>query len=175
MNLKKIIRNVPDFPKKGVMFRDITTLLKDANAMKYCVKEITGHFKDTDIDFVAGIESRGFIIGPLIASEFHCGFIPIRKMGKLPAKTVKHEYELEYGTDTIEIHFDAIRKGDRVLIVDDLLATGGTAQAAVKLVEKLGGKVAGLAFIIELGFLPGRKKLEGYDVFALVDYKSEKE
>ena len=173
MNLKKIIRNVPDFPKKGIMFRDITTLLKDPDAMKYCVNEIVEHFKDKDIDFVAGIESRGFIIAPLIAEKFHCGFIPVRKVGKLPAETIKHEYELEYGTDTIEIHFDAVREGDKVLIVDDLLATSGTSVAATRLIEKLGGKIVGLAFIVELSFLKGRNKLKGHDVFSLVKYEGE--
>lgn len=175
MNLKSKIRAIPDFPKKGIVFRDITTLLKDPDAVKYCVKEIAGHFRDKEIDFVVGIESRGFIIAPLIAAEFHCGFVPIRKVGKLPAKTIKHEYELEYGTDTIEIHFDAVREGDKVLICDDLLATGGTAEASVKLVEKIGGKVTGLAFIVELGFLKGRDKIKGHDIFSLVNYESEDE
>lgn len=174
MDLKNIIRNVPDFPKKGIMFRDITTLLKDPDAMKYCVNEIAEHFKDKEIDFVAGIESRGFIIAPLIAENFHCGFIPVRKVGKLPAETIKHEYELEYGTDTIEIHFDAVREGDNVLIVDDLIATGGTSLATTQLIEKLGGKIVGLAFLIELSFLKGRDKLKKYDVFSLVNYKEEK-
>ncbi len=173
MNLKNIIRNIPDFPKKGIMYRDITTLLKNPDAMKYCVNEIVEHFKNNEIDFVAGIESRGFIIAPLIAEKFHCGFIPVRKVGKLPAKTIKHEYELEYGTDTIEIHFDAIREGDDILIVDDLLATGGTSEAAVKLIEKIGGKVSGLGFIVELDFLNGREKLKDYDMFSLVHYKEE--
>ncbi|MFH1240268.1 MAG: adenine phosphoribosyltransferase [Candidatus Diapherotrites archaeon] len=173
MDLKNIIRNVPDFPKKGVMYRDITTLLKDPDAMKYSVSEIVEHFKNKKIDFVAGIESRGFIIAPLIAEKFHCGFIPVRKVGKLPAETIKHEYELEYGTDTIEIHFDAVRKGDNVLICDDLLATGGTSLAATKLIEKLGGKVSGLGFIVELDFLNGRKRLNNYDVFSLVHYTGE--
>ena len=172
MDLKSTIRAIPDFPKKGIMFRDITTLLKNPDALKYSVKELADHFRAKDVDFVIGIESRGFIIAPLIAADYHCGFIPIRKVGKLPAKTIKHEYELEYGTDTIEIHFDAIRKGEKVLIVDDLLATGGTAEAAIKLVEKIGGEVAGLAFIVELDFLNGREKLGGHDVFSLVHYGS---
>jgi len=165
----KLIRNVPDFPKKGIQFKDITTLIKDPKGLKNAIDDMTAAHKDKKITKVVGIESRGFIFGAGIAYQLGVGFIPIRKPGKLPAKTEKMEYSLEYGTDKIEIHVDAISKGDNVLIVDDLLATGGTAAAATKLVEKLGGKVAGIAFVIELtGSLHGRDLLKGHNVTSLV-------
>ncbi len=172
MNLKEKIREIPDFPKKGILFYDITTLLKDAHALRHVIGELARHYikKDFAIDKVVSMESRGFIFGPMLAHELHAGFVPMRKPGKLPAKTVKQEYALEYGKDAIEIHEDAIEKGDNILIVDDLLATGGTAEASARVVERLGGKVKGLAFIIELEFLNGRKKLKKYDVFSLVKY-----
>jgi len=173
INLKEKIRNVPDFPKKGIVFRDITTLLKDAHALRYAVAKMKEKYAGKKIDLIVGPESRGFIFGAILAHELGIGFVPIRKPGKLPAKTEAHEYELEYGKDKIEIHCDAIKKGDNVLIVDDLLATGGTSEAAAKLVEKLGGKIAGFCFLIELGFLKGREKLKGYDIYSLIDYESE--
>lgn len=156
--IKSMIRDVVDFPKKGIIFKDITTALKDAETLKIMIDEIYEKFKDEKIDYIAGIESRGFIFGMPLAYKLNCGFIPIRKPKKLPAEVISQEYELEYGTDKIEIHKDALKKGDRVLIVDDLLATGGTAQAAVKLVSKI-ADVAGIAFVIELEGLNGRKKL----------------
>ena len=171
--LKKKIRNVPHFPKKGIVFRDITTLLKDAHAFKLAVSKLLEKWKGKEIDKVAAAESRGFIFGSILAYELNAGFVPLRKPGKLPWKTLKHEFETEYSKDAFEVHVDAIEKGDKVLIVDDLLATGGTALAAAKLVEKLGGKVVGFAFLIELGFLNGRKKLKGYDVFSLIRYEKE--
>ncbi len=165
----KLIRNVPDFPKKGIQFKDITTLIKDPKGLKNAIDDMAAAHKDKKITKVVGIESRGFIFGSGIAYQLGVGFIPIRKPGKLPAKTEAMEYSLEYGTDKIEIHVDAISKGDNVLIVDDLLATGGTAAAATKLVEKLGGKVAGVAFVIELaGSLHGRDLLKGYNITSLV-------
>ncbi|MBI5884632.1 adenine phosphoribosyltransferase [archaeon] len=174
--LRQFIRSVPDYPKKGIMFRDITTLLKEPNALNQAIglmeKEIKA--RNLKVDKIAGIESRGFIFGSILASRLGKGFVPLRKKGKLPAKTISHEYTLEYGKDCIELHEDAIGRGEKVLVVDDLLATGGTAEAAVRLVEKAGGKVAGLAFLVELSFLNGRKKLEGHEVAALVDYKDEK-
>ena len=171
--LKSSIRSVPDFPKKGIMFRDITTLLKDPAAMKKAVDILYDFIKDKKIDKVVGIESRGFIMGALLADKLNVGFVPVRKPGKLPAETIKETYALEYGSDTIEIHKDAINPGENVLIHDDLLATGGTAVAACKLVEKLGGNVAQLSFLIELPFLPGREKLSGYDVKSIIVYENE--
>lgn len=156
--IKKMIRDIPDFPKKGIMFRDITTAVKDAATMKKIIDYIVEEFKDEKIDYVAGIESRGFIFGMPVAYNLGCGFIPIRKPGKLPAETISVEYELEYGTDKIEIHKDAIEKGKRVLLIDDLLATGGTAAAAAKLI-KTAGELAGVAFVLELTDLNGREKL----------------
>jgi len=173
VDLKKYIRSVPDFPKKGIMFRDITTLLKSPEAMKLTLKELLCLVEGLKIDKVVGIESRGFIFGAMLAERLNAGFIPVRKPGKLPAETESETYALEYGNDTIEIHKDAISNGDNVLIHDDLLATGGTARAAINLVEKMSGKVVQLSFIIELSFLNGRKKLDGYDVRALADYKTE--
>lgn len=169
-DIKKMIRDVPDFPKKGIMFRDITTAVKDAQTMHKIVDLMAKEYENEKIDYVAGIESRGFIFGMPIAYKLGCGFIPIRKPGKLPAQTISQEYTLEYGTDKIEMHKDALKKGDRVLIVDDLLATGGTAAAAVKLVQSV-ADIVGVAFVIELEDLEGRKKLpENIKVSSLVKY-----
>ncbi len=169
-DIKKMIRDVPDFPKEGIIFRDITTAVKDAKTMQKIVDLMADEYKNEKIDYVAGIESRGFIFGMPIAYKLGCGFIPIRKPGKLPAETISQEYSLEYGTDKIEMHKDALKKGDRVLIVDDLLATGGTAAAAVKLVQSV-ADVVGIAFVIELSDLEGRKKLpENTKVTSLVTY-----
>ena len=169
-DIKKMIRDVPGFPKKGIMFRDITTAVKDAQTMHKIVDLMAKEYENEKIDYVAGIESRGFIFGMPIAYKLGCGFIPIRKPGKLPAQTISQEYTLEYGTDKIEMHKDALKKGDRVLIVDDLLATGGTAAAAVKLVQSV-ADVVGVAFVIELEDLEGRKKLpENIKVSSLVKY-----
>ena len=171
--LVKHIRNVPDFPKEGVGFKDITTLLKDGVAFQQAVDEIIDKFEATKTDKVVGIESRGFIFGAAIAYKLQVGFIPVRKPGKLPANTIREEYELEYGTDVLEIHQDAIATGERVVIIDDLLATGGTAAATAKLVEKVGGVIQGMVFLIELTFLKGRDKLEDYDVTSIIAYDSE--
>lgn len=168
--LKDLIRSIPDFPKKGILFRDITTLLKDTGGFRTAVDTMVGHYRDTDIDKVVCVEARGFLLGGVIAYRLGCGVVPIRKPGKLPAETVSQTYELEYGTDSVEVHRDGIRAGDRVLMVDDLLATGGTAKAAVDLVEKLGGKVVSCAFLIELGDLGGRKLLDNYDVYSVINY-----
>jgi len=173
MELKDKIRTIPHFPKKGIMFKDITTLLKDPHAFRYVIREMMHHFDGKNINIVASAESRGFILGAVLAHELHAGFVPLRKPGKLPYKTIKQEFETEYSTDAFEIHEDAIEKGDNVLIVDDLLATGGTAKAAIDLIEKLHGKIVGLAFLIELSFLKGREKLKGYDILTLVDYDKE--
>ncbi len=170
MDLKKTIRSVPDFPIEGILFYDITTMLKDAAALKECVDQITSHYKDEEIDVVVGMESRGFIFGMPLAYQLGVGFVPIRKPGKLPAETISESYTLEYGTNTLEIHKDAIEKGQKVLVVDDLLATGGTAKATCNLIEKLGGDIVGLAFVIELNFLNGRNQLAGYDIFSLLGY-----
>ncbi len=175
MSLKDKIRTIPDFPKKGIMFRDITTLLKDPEGFKKVVDLITAHCKDMDIDLVAGIEARGFILGGVIAYNLKKGFVPVRKPGKLPFESIDYEYELEYGKDSLEVHIDSIRKGDKVLLIDDLLATGGTALATAKLIEKLGGEVVKMAFIIDLPEVGGRKKLEdsGYSVFHLVEFEGD--
>jgi adenine phosphoribosyltransferase len=166
--LKEAIRDVPDFPKKGIIFKDITTLLKDADKFRLAVDSIAGEYKDKDIDAVVSVEARGFIFGAAVAYKLGAGLIPVRKKGKLPYRTHSISYELEYGTDTLEIHSDAFKKGARALIVDDLLATGGTTAAVVKLVEMAGGKVMGLAFLIELVPLKGREKLKGYPVLSLI-------
>ena len=171
--LTQLIRNVPDYPKKGVVFRDITTLIKDGHAFDEVIDVFYEICKGKKVDLVAAVESRGFIFGGALANKLKVGFIPIRKVGKLPAETVTEEYDLEYGTDTLEIHKDAILPGQSVLIVDDLLATGGTIQAACKLVEKLQGDVAGVLVMIELGFLKGRKKVKNYDLFTLIKYDQE--
>ncbi|MBI2545987.1 adenine phosphoribosyltransferase [Candidatus Woesearchaeota archaeon] len=173
MDIKSKIRTIPDFPKKGIMFKDITTLLQDAHAFRHVVREMLHHFDGKKITKVASAESRGFIFGSILAYELHAGFVPLRKPGKLPAKTIKMEFDTEYSTDAFEIHEDAIQPGDNVLIVDDLLATGGTSKAAVYLAEKLGGKVIGLCFLIELSFLHGRDKLKGYDILSLIKYDKE--
>ena len=168
--IKSMIRDVPDFPKEGILFRDITTLIKDKDALKSTIDVFYEIYKDKKIDYVAGIESRGFIFGMPLAYKLNCGFVPIRKPNKLPCEVISQEYELEYGTDKIEVHKDAFKKGDRVLIVDDLLATGGTAMAAVTLVQKM-ADVAGIAFVIELEDLKGRKKLPNdVEVLSLVKY-----
>jgi adenine phosphoribosyltransferase len=169
--LMQLIRDVPDYPKKGVVFKDITTLIKRGDAFDEVVNIFFEKCKDKKVDLVAAVESRGFIFGGVLANRLKVGFVPIRKFGKLPADTVEQKYDLEYGTDTLEIHKDAVMPGQRVLIVDDLLATGGTIKAACKLVEKLGGKVAGILIMIELGFLNGRDKLKDYDLFTLIRYE----
>jgi len=168
--LKDLIREVPDFPKPGVNFYDITTLLKDKTGFKTVIDSLRQRFADKPVDIVLGIEARGFIIAPAVAYALGEGFIPVRKEKKLPAARERVEYELEYGTDVLEIHRDAIDPGQSVLIIDDVLATGGTASACTRLVEKLGGIVVGLGFILELDFLKGREKLNGYDVFSLLHY-----
>lgn len=173
MELRSVIRNVPDFPKKGIGFKDITTLLKDANGFKQAVDEMCAPYRDKNVDVVVGVESRGFIFGGAIAYELGKGFVPVRKPGKLPAETMKEEYTLEYGVDAVEIHKDAIREGMDVLVVDDLLATGGTAAATIRLVEKLGGHIVGVAFLIELSFLGGRKRFKDVPIHVLVDFREE--
>ncbi len=168
MELKKIIRDIPDFPKKGIIFKDITTLLKDPEAFKKTIELMKEHYSDSAIDYIVGIEARGFIIGAPLAIALDKGFLPIRKPGKLPAESISASYDLEYGSNEIEIHKDAIEPGDRILLVDDLLATGGTVSAAVQLIEELGGKIVSIGFLLELVFLNGRDKLEGYDIFTLL-------
>ncbi|MBN1824509.1 MAG: adenine phosphoribosyltransferase [Endomicrobiales bacterium] len=170
VKLKKAIRDIPDFPKPGIIFKDITTLLAKPDLYKKTVNEIARHYKDKGIQKVLCVESRGFIIGAPVAYKLGAGFVPVRKKGKLPYKTVSASYSLEYGTDTLEMHEDAIQRGEKILIVDDLLATGGTMGAVIELVNKLGGKIEGIAFIIELGFLKGREKLKGHDVLSLIQY-----
>jgi adenine phosphoribosyltransferase len=169
-DLKAHIREVPDFPKPGINFYDITTLLQDPLALRMTVDRFVWLFAQQRIDKVVGIESRGFMFAPIVAYDLNAGFVPVRKPGKLPYKKIRETYDLEYGTDSIEMHADAIQPGEHVLIVDDLVATGGTALAAAKMVESLGGKVAGFGFIIELTFLPGRQKLQGYEVESLIRY-----
>ena len=171
-NLRKLVREVPDFPKPGINFYDITTLLLDPDGLKQTIDALVGRCPDGRIDTVIGVESRGFIFGTPVAYKLGVGFIPVRKPKKLPAEKVSVSYDLEYGQDTLEMHKDAVGEGDRVLIVDDLLATGGTARAVVDLVEGVGGVVAGLLFVIELDFLNGRSKFDGYDVRSLINYDS---
>jgi adenine phosphoribosyltransferase len=171
--LKSKIRNVPDFPIKGVMFRDITTLVKDSVAFKFVIDQLYDRYKDKKIDQIVGIESRGFIFGGALADRLGCGFIPARKPGKLPAKTIEESYELEYGRTSLQLHFDAIKPGDRVIVLDDLLATGGTLRATANMVEKLGGTIVEIAVLIELTFLRGRDKLKNYDIYAMLEYDSE--
>ena len=173
LDLKEYIRSVPDFPKKGIVFRDITTLLKDKDAFRKAIDLFYERYKNEKIEKVVSVESRGFIFGPILASRLGAGFVPIRKPSKLPAKTIREEYQLEYGKDAMEIHEDAITSGERVLVHDDLLATGGTVLAACRLVEKLGGKIVGLCFLIELSFLKGRDRLKNYDMFSILNYHSE--
>ncbi len=170
MNLKSLIREVPDFPKAGINFYDITTLLQNSAGLRAVIDDLGDVYKGKGIEIVAGIEARGFIFAPAVAYALHAGFVPIRKPKKLPAPTERVEYQLEYGTDVLEIHKDAIAPGQKVLIVDDVLATGGTAKAVTQLVEKLGGKLTGLSFVIELDFLKGRDKLPGYAVNSLLHY-----
>ena len=169
-DLKAYIREVPDFPKPGILFYDITTLLQDPLALRMTVDRFVWLFARKHIQKVVGIESRGFMFGPIVAYDLNAGFVPMRKPGKLPYHKIHESYELEYGTDTVEMHHDAIVPGEHVLVVDDLVATGGTALAAAKMVEALGGIVAGFGFIIELTFLPGREKLKGYEVESLIRY-----
>ncbi len=169
-DLKKYIRNIPDFPKSGILFKDITTLLKDKSAFKSVVGTLSKKFKNKKIDKVLAVEARGFILGAAVAYKIGAGFVPVRKKGKLPWKTNSAQYELEYGTDTLEIHCDALEPNDRVLIVDDLLATGGTVKAVTELVKQLQGKIQGIAFLIELTDLKGREKIKGYPVYSLIKY-----
>ncbi len=163
-HLKRLIRTIPDYPKPGIMFRDVTTLLRDATGFQDAIKALAKPFEGQAIDAVAGIEARGFILGGAVADRHGCGFIPIRKKGKLPWKTIGQDYTLEYGVDAIEIHEDAIGQGERILVIDDLIATGGTAEAAIKLVRRSGGSVVGAGFIIDLPDLGGLKKLEAHNV-----------
>jgi len=169
-NLKQKIRHVPDFPKPGILFYDITTLLRDREGFRMVIDSLSMPFEGRGIELVVGIESRGFILGGAVADRIGAGFVPVRKLGKLPAKAVRVTYDLEYGTDSLEMHEDAVAQGQRVLVVDDLLATGGTARATVDLVRKVGGTVHGVAVLIELIELEGRKKLEGEQIFALLKY-----
>src|SRR4051795_7414121 len=169
-HLKQLIREVPDFPKPGILFYDITTLLKDKKGFATLIDALSEHYMEKQIDLVLGIEARGFIFGPALAYRLNAGFVPVRKPKKLPAETAKWTYDLEYGSDTLEIHKDAIQRGQRVVIVDDLLATGGTANATLQLARSLGADVAGLAFVVELTFLKGRDKLKNCDVVSLLQY-----
>lgn len=169
-HLKSLIRDVPDFPVPGILFRDVTPLLRDPAGMRAVVEALAGEWRDRGVDAVAGIESRGFIFGAPLAMALGVGFVPIRKLGKLPARTVRRDYALEYGTATLEMHHDAVRPGERVLLVDDLLATGGTARAAAELVEEVGARVAGISFVIELAALGGRRELPTYDLHVLMQY-----
>ena len=171
--LKKKIRNIPDFPKKGIVFRDVTTLIKDPRAFKAVIDHLHERYKDCSIDAIVGVESRGFIFGGVLADRLGVGFIPARKPGKLPAETVSESYDLEYGQATLEIHKDAITSGTNVLIIDDLLATGGTLEATCKLVERLGGKVTEIWVLMELAFLKGRDKISRYPFSSLIQYDSE--
>lgn len=169
-DLKALIREVPDFPKPGILFYDITTLLKDKAGLHAVIDQLQSHYSSSGVDLVLGIEARGFIFAPALAYALDTGFVPVRKPKKLPAPCERVEYELEYGTDILEIHKDAIQPGQRVLVIDDVLATGGTAKGVTRLIENLGGKVAGLGFVLELDFLHGRNKLNGYDVYSLLHY-----
>jgi len=173
MDLKEKIRNIPDFPKKGIIFFDITTLVRDGEAFRFAIDEMAKQYKDKRIDAIMGAESRGFIFGAAIAYKLGVGFIPVRKPGKLPYETCQVSYDLEYGSSSLEMHVDAIKKGDNILIVDDLVATGGTAKAMAEIIEKMGGKVVGFSFLVELSFLNPRKILEAYELHSLVEYESE--
>lgn len=168
--LKKYIRDIPGFPKEGIIFKDITPLLKNAEALSDTLDLMTAPFEGTGVTAVVGMESRGFIFGVPVAERLKAGFVPVRKPGKLPAETISEEYELEYGTDRLEMHKDALGAGDRVLIVDDLLATGGTAEAVVRMVRSTGAEIVGVSFVIELGFLEGRAKLSGLEIRSLIVY-----
>ncbi|PGM58518.1 adenine phosphoribosyltransferase [Bacillus sp. AFS053548] len=170
MNLKDYITVVPDWPKEGVQFKDISSLMNDGKAYKEATDQIVAYAKEKDVDLVVGPEARGFIVGCPISYALEIGFAPVRKPGKLPREVISYNYDLEYGTNTLTMHKDAIKPGQRILITDDLLATGGTIEATIKLVEELGGIVVGIAFLIELSYLEGRKKLEGYDIFTLMTY-----
>lgn len=171
--LKAHIRNIPDFPKKGIVFRDITTLLQDPAAFRKANDCFFEHYRSREIDKVVSIESRGFVFGSVLASRVGAGFVPVRKPNKLPFRKLREEYQLEYGTDALEIHADSIQKGEQVLVIDDLLATGGTASASCSLVRRLGGEIKGVAFLIELAFLKGREKLPDVEVFSVITYDSE--
>lgn len=173
MNLKSLVRDIPDFPKKGIVFKDIMPMLGNKDALRYIVDSFFVHYFGKRIDKVVSAEARGFILGPAVAYHLGAGFVPVRKPGKLPFRTKQVTYDLEYGTDTLTIHEDALKKGDHVLLLDDLLATGGTMVATGKLVEELGAKVVGAGFIIELDFLKGRERLAPYDVFSLINYAGE--
>lgn len=173
MDLKNKIRNVQDFPKPGIGFKDITTLLADGEAFREAINQLADQIKDMDVDVIVGPEARGFIVGTPVSYKLGIGFVPIRKPGKLPGEVEKFEYDLEYGTDTLEIHKDAIKPGMKVVLIDDLLATGGTIEAGAKLIEKLGGEVVSIQFLMELEFLNGREKLKGYNVNSLVKYENE--
>ena len=175
MPIKSLVRTVPHYPKQGIMFRDITTVLKDSVGFRITIDQLAHRYKDVKIDLIAGIESRGFIIGAPLAYALGVGFVPVRKKGKLPAETIGQDYKLEYGTDRIEIHIDAIAKGSRVLLVDDLIATGGTAEAAVILIEKMGGKIVECCFMIDLPDIGGRTRLEkrGQKVFSLCEFEGD--
>jgi adenine phosphoribosyltransferase len=173
MDLRSKIREIPDFPKPGINFKDITTILKDGDALRYVVHQMADHFRDKGVEMVVGAESRGFLFGAPLAYELGCGFALVRKPGKLPCAVERVEYALEYGTDALEIHRDSIQPNQRILMVDDLLATGGTIGAACELVRRLGGDIVGAAFVIELTFLGGRRRLDGIDVLSLVHYDSE--
>ena len=175
LRMKNSIRRIPDFPKKGIVFRDLTTLWKDPDLLRASADAIYDHYKGRKVDKVLGIEARGFVFGALLAERFGVGFIPARKLGKLPGEKITEEYQLEYRTDGLEMHKDSVESGEHVLIVDDLMATAGTALAATKLVERMGGSVVGLAFVVELTFLGGREKLQGYEILSLVQYASEDE
>jgi adenine phosphoribosyltransferase len=168
--LKALVRTIPDFPKPGILFYDITTLLKDPKGFASLIDALAQYYIDKEIDLVLGIEARGFIFGPALAYRLNAGFVPVRKPRKLPGPTARVTYDLEYGSDTLEIHVDAIEPGQRVVLVDDLLATGGTMEATIKLVQQLGGEIAGLGFAIELDFLKGRDRFKEYDVFSLLHY-----
>ena len=170
IRLEDYIRDVQDFPQQGVLFKDITPMLQDGPAFHAAIDRLAAHYAGAGIQTVVGVESRGFIFGAPLAYQLNCGFVPVRKFGKLPNETVSVEYALEYGTNVVEIHKDAVKPGERVLIVDDLLATGGTVSAAIELVENIGGHIAGIAFLVELTFLKGRDHLKGHDVFALIKY-----
>lgn len=170
MDLRAFVRDIPDWPKEGVIFKDITPLLGNSQSFKYAIDMIADHFKDREIDAVLGAEARGFILASALAYKLGCGFIPARKPGKLPYNTLRAEYELEYGLDSLEMHEDAVKPNEKILVVDDVIATGGTAAAKVQLVEQLGGVVAGIAFLIELSFLNGRSKLSDYEIFSLITY-----
>lgn len=170
MDFKNKIRNIKDFPKEGINFKDITTVLKDKDAFRQCIDDMSELIKDKEVDIIVGPEARGFLMGAPMAYKLDAGFVPVRKPGKLPAETISYEYELEYGTDKLEIHKDSIKPAEKVVIVDDLLATGGTVLSTIKLIEELGGEVVGICFFIELEFLKGREILKGYNVNSLVKF-----